>query len=616
MTSAFTVAQKGSVAAFEVSDQLISILGRSVEKHRKGSLFDYTLNTLVNTNDEYIRREHQYRPDVGPKRLTFQALVSAASVMVSPKVGVVEAEQEPYFVLESGLLGEKIMVRLSEGLDRLNAQVQRLLPLSEDRFAAENKGELKSELSLEIVAPRVSVHLKPSKPHRVDREKLAASGKNFVNALATGFRLSGKLVRGAPPTDENGSPATEPEKKKKKKPAVVPEISSLTWDFKQTGGDAIDQLANRSMTDIFAAVAEWVKRSNDDLTKFQILWIRSLTPEAFLANLPAVQEYPEKYHVARCTLTSELASPHISDKIIGSFAKLNEAATLTAFNYDFVSRARGVALIRAAQAAGEPLTATLSAGSGDFALLGLRGFAAGLTCRKGHVAVASLVADERSRKRCDRCLGESASLAYVCQVCDERGLVCGSCGLGGLGFCPQRHALTVVSSKDAAFVPCERCGERGRATALLCPVGNHFHRELCAPCTAEHFFPAMRRCLEPSPFEHCLVVTARVRVKHRNEAETRAFAESRMREILAEPKVTLSPIYGSSEQSEFRFVLERSVDGGSPYKRVIDLMLVCEETGEAQVDIVELDCVPVKNPDEPADDSNLNFWMRRLAMIN
>jgi hypothetical protein len=129
----------------------------------------------------------------------------------------------------------------------------------------------------------------------------------------------------------------------------------------------------------------------------------------------------------------------------------------------------------------------------------------------------------------------------------------------------------------------------------------------------------MKRSLEPSPFEHCLIVSARVRVKHRNETETRAFAETRLLELLGKPKkITLSAIYAAHEHSEFRFVLERSSDPDEPgpYKRAIDLMLVCEETQEAQVDIVEIDAVPAKNPDDAADDSNLYFWMERLAMIN
>ena len=201
---------------FEVSDQLIATLGRTVEKHRKGVYFDYSLNTLVNTTDEYIRREHQYRPDMGPKRLTFQAL-EGVTVVVSPKVGVAKSLQEPYFVLESALLGQKVLVRLSEGLDKLNAHVQRLLPLSEERYAQDNKGELKSELQLDFCVPRISIYLKPTKPHRVDREKLSSTNKPFVDSLATGLRLQGKLLRGTPAVDENGATPVTPAKEKKEK---------------------------------------------------------------------------------------------------------------------------------------------------------------------------------------------------------------------------------------------------------------------------------------------------------------------------------------------------------------------------------------------------------------
>jgi hypothetical protein len=130
------------------------------------------------------------------------------------------------------------------------------------------------------------------------------------------------------------------------------------------------------------------------------------------------------------------------------------------------------------------------------------------------------------------------------------------------------------------------------------------------------FYPAMLRSLEPSPFEHCLVLTARVRLHHRNEAEARAFSEGRMRDILQEPKISVSTIYSNYDHSEFRFVLERSRNSVSPYKRVIDLMLVCEQTAEASVDIVEINTVAVADPDNPADDSSLDFWMRRLHMRN
>jgi hypothetical protein len=66
--------------------------------------------------------------------------------------------------------------------------------------------------------------------------------------------------------------------------------------------------------------------------------------------------------------------------------------------------------------------------------------------------------------------------------------------------------------------------------------------------------------------------------------------------------------------AEFRFTLQRkTAQEPSPYKRVIDLMLRTSESGEAVVDIVEVNSVRVNNPEDPKDLSGVEDWLNRLS---
>ena len=594
---------------YEVSDQVLGILGKTVDKGKKQRSFDVSTQSFVGMTDVFIRREHQYKPESGPKRLNFQTVQNQPSrdlvVAISHKIAVSSDVASPYFICESPLLGEKTLTFAHEGATALDAQLQRLVPLSETQYAAENKGEVKSEVTMEFIIPKMSIFLTVTKPHRVDRASLAAHppATAFVTEVVIGAKISGKI----------GRPADSPEAPKltKSKKSVVPAIPAFTWEPRPSVAVPVD-LSNyegKTTAQIFNTSQDWLNAVCLAPQSWQVLWVRTQTAAEFIDSIPLGEEFVSVTHCGRAVFKPETILPDLTD-LPGVFttAQLGSSVIL---NFEFSSRARGVALVEEAGRFGDKITSKLTTQACYFCHVGMRGFVSGVPCSRGHLAVPIL---SLLPKRCMRCDDDAAALRYACGICDETGNLCGRCSLGGLAFCPQRHAVQ-PSDDVKRFIACDGCGIQGRSVTLNCS-GLHFRSSLCSWCVGKLYYPMMKRALEPSPFEHCLAVVVRVRILNASAQVAAEFSRTTLVEYLAinDPlSLSIGRVFDLGGHGEFRFTLRRLVpDDVSPYKRVMDFMERLSDSGLAQVDIVQIDCVPVADSQDQTNDTALHNWLSLL----
>ena len=614
---------------YEVSDQLLAILGKIVEKNRKGQIMDIASGSYVTITDKFIRREHQYRPDMGPKRLRLVEKSNppgaSINVAISPKVDVSDCLTDPYFVIESQLAGEKVLVYEREGIDALGEHISRLIKVSEDKYASENKGELKSDVLLEFVIPRLSISLKATKPHRIDRHNLETqSDVNFVTEALVGARIIGRLVRGVVEEQPANSAKPEnPEKSGKSKKSKKSKISSTlpppvySWEVKNSigCGNLFRPQLNQPISAIVAALGPISDSVRMTPSAWGCLWVRTTTAGEFLSSIPDNEEYPLLLHCGRLTLKGMIGEFCNHPGII-NFLKTSDGCLI---NFGFTSRARSVALLREAERVGDEITRNFSLDQSQTAYLGLRGWIAGVTCSNGHLAVSTLMTDssiyaKMHWKRCDRCQEERSQIYYDCGVCDETGVLCGLCSLGGLLFCPSKHALLVHKEKHGIL--CDSCNN-DRTAIIECPLA-HLKKSLCDLCLCKDHYSTLKRSLEPSPFEHCLAVIGRVKLNHASDLDALKFSQETLYNWLrvdpSDNALTVSEIFANSEgYAEFRFTLLRtSIDQISPYRRVLDAMLKGLENSEAVIDIVELDTIPVANPKDASNEISLHHWIHRL----
>ena len=613
---ALTLVRKGTWnSLYVISDSIIATLGRNVEKSKKGTHLNITTGTQVTLTDRYIRREHQYRPEMGPKRFSFKIERnppdSTVSIAVTPKVDISTALQDPYIVIDSLSLGEKTLVFLHEGAQALEDNLLRLIQASEEKYASENKGEAKSDCTLEFVFPRLAIYLKATKPHKVDRHTLESEPRvSFVTEVMVGARMHGKLQRVATVLD----PPAEKKKSKKKRDADKPPPPLISWEVKAALGCSLppEQTTNVEISKLW----ETLDTLRIEPTKWEAIWIRSQTAEEYLCSLPETEEYPALLNAGRFTISP---CPSLNDAAVladSGIPRLISACPLlgqqtgTVGNFYFASRARGVAVVQHATEAGENIASRFTSEAASCAFLGMAGYAAGITCTQGHCAVPEKPV---SSSRCSRCDLRPSSLGFKCGVCDEHGAVCSVCGIAGLAFCPRKHALQIRPAEG--HLQCDGCDARGREISFVCPLGCHYRKSYCGTCASDHILPFMLRALEPSPFEHCMSVTGRVKLMHSTAEDGEAFAAKQLPGLVGvKGGLTVSTVYGNQDGfAEFRFTLQREdPDGVSPYKRVIDFMLRTLESGEAIVDIVEINSVRVNDPDNPANNSAAEEWLKRL----
>jgi hypothetical protein len=542
---------------YSISEDLLAILGRVVvPAPKKWQYIDLSTGPTagVTIKDDFIRREHQYNPSRGPKRLFISSVRNQDGpemmFKTSKKIEVNDEFQEPYFVVEN--VAEKVLIKWS-ARETLRDTAERLL-IGTDGLLV--------DLSMEFVVPRLAVSLVATKPHRVDREALEKqSNVSFVQQVFLGAKLQGKLAKFKTAEEiaadsKKGSKketAADPKKKPKK-----PKKSSkpgppipFNWEIKTIIGDIPFQtVTNMEISSIVKLLESYYTETRSSPSSWKPIWIRSQTSSNFLSLLPPViEEYPLLIHAGKTKESS----------------------------FEFKSRSREVALIREAEKEGLRLT-----GDEFTAYLGQRGYACSCLCTNLH-AVIPLVSNSNPSK-CSRC-DETSNYSYRCGICNEAGNLCGYCLTSEFGYCPERHLLEFNRLKEDFFIECDNCHKKPRKFESKCSSGgNHFHQRLCSLCFGEYFYPKIVKNLEPTPFEYNISVTGRVKMINAIKEQAEEFIQTY---LAINKSIKLFEITETPDFCEFRFTLTRH-ENIPPFKKVLDLMLLTDHNTEINVDVVEI----------------------------